>query len=284
MLETAGIHHISAMVNDAQRTVTFYTGILGVRLVKKTVNYARPDGYHLYFGNDAGEPGSIITFFPSANQLRGRIGTGQVGGISFQIPEGASTFWEKRLARFQIAFTTSLRFGERYIKFDDPDGLPIELVEQREGPRDLMGFGPLDPEVAITGLAGATLLSRQPEQTAAMLEGVLGLKKFGQERDVLRFQGGAEAGNRIDIDLTAEVRGLMGAGTIHHLAWRRAMKLRLMTGGRSLTTEAIIRRRFMTGLILKHFIFMRVVASYLKSPLTLLVLLSMSIGISLVKG
>lgn len=98
--------------------------------------------------------------------------------------------------------------------------MPIELVEQREGSRDPPGFGTLDSEVAITGLAGATLLSRQPEKTAAMLEGVLGLKKLGQERDFLRFQTTAAAGNSIDIELNAEVRGLMGAGTIHHLAWR----------------------------------------------------------------
>ncbi len=123
MQKTTGIHHISAMVNDAQRNIDFYAGILGLRLVKKTINFDRPEGYHLYFGNGTGEPGTVITFFPWANQLKVRIGTGQVGATSYIIPIGSSQFWEKRLQMFGFEVTSSYRFGERYIQFNDPDGL-----------------------------------------------------------------------------------------------------------------------------------------------------------------
>ena len=123
MQKTAGIHHITAMVNDAQRNIDFYAGVLGLRLIKKTINFDRPEVYHLYFGNETGNPGTVITFFPWAKQLKGRIGTGQVGVTSYLIPKGTTSFWENRLGKFNIEFSTSIRFGEKYIQFNDPDGL-----------------------------------------------------------------------------------------------------------------------------------------------------------------
>ena len=106
MQKTAGIHHITAIVNDAQRTIDFYAGVLGLRLVKKTINFDRPEVYHLYFGNETGEPGTVITFFPWAKQLKGRIGTGQVGVTSYMIPNGSIKFWENRLKKFRVEFTS----------------------------------------------------------------------------------------------------------------------------------------------------------------------------------
>ena len=220
MQKTAGIHHITAFVNDAQRTIDFYAGVLGLRLVKKTINFDRPEVYHLYFGNESGEPGTVITFFPWDKQLKGRIGTGQVGVTSYIIPNGSIVFWENRLKTFGVEFTSSVRFGETYLKFQDPDGLEVELVQRSVGPINHWNFGNIGSEVAIKGFVGATLISAKPHKTAEVLENVLGLECVGEEEGFLRFQSEAQLGNTIDIKLTPSVRGLMGAGTVHHIAWR----------------------------------------------------------------
>ncbi|MGM0878672.1 MAG: ring-cleaving dioxygenase [Bacillota bacterium] len=220
MLKTPGIHHITAMVNDAQRNIDFYAGVLGLRLVKKTINFDRPEVYHLYFGNETGEPGTVMTFFPWAKQLKGRIGRGQVGVISFIIPVGFIHFWELRLQKFSIEFSSSERFGERYLKFTDPDGLQLELIERNEGPINNWTFGGIQAENAIKGFGGAVLISAQPDKTAEVLENILGLKCIGDEEGFLRFRSEGNLGNIIDIKLTPSVRGLMGAGTVHHIAWR----------------------------------------------------------------
>ncbi len=220
MQKSVGIHHISAMVNDAQRNVNFYTKVLGLRLVKKTVNFDRPEVYHLYFGNETGEPGTVITFFPWAKQLKGRIGTGQVGATSYMIPNGTITYWENRLKHFNVEFRSSSRFREKYLQFQDPDGLELELVESDKGPINHWRIGDISPCHAIRGFSGATLNSTQPHRTADVLENVLGFECVGQEDGFLRFQSAALVGNTMDIRLTPSVRGLMGAGTVHHIAWR----------------------------------------------------------------
>jgi glyoxalase family protein len=220
MQKTSGIHHITAMVNDAQRNIDFYAGVLGLRLVKKTINFDRPEVYHLYFANESGTPGTVITFFPWANQLKGRIGIGQVGVTSYVIPFGSLPFWRDRLKRFGVRYIQSDRYGETYLQFQDPDGLEIELVERNDGPINTWSFGGVTPDVAVKGFGGATLISAQPHKTADVLEEILGLKTIGQEESFLRFKSEAEIGNTIDIKLTPSVRGLMGAGTVHHIAWR----------------------------------------------------------------
>ncbi|MEG9295005.1 ring-cleaving dioxygenase [Mangrovibacillus sp. Mu-81] len=219
-MKTAGIHHITAMVNDAQRNINFYAGVLGLRLVKKTINFDRPEVYHLYFGNESGDPGTVITFFPWQKQLKGRIGTGQVGTTSYAIPENSIDFWENRLEKSNVAFEKSTRFGERYLCFDDPDGLHLELVERKEGHKNNWTFHKISSEVAIKGFAGTVLYSSKPNRTAHVLENILGLDFLGQEDGYLRFKAEEDLGNTIDIKLTPSVRGLMGAGTVHHMAWR----------------------------------------------------------------
>ncbi|MBT2680475.1 ring-cleaving dioxygenase [Bacillus sp. ISL-35] len=218
MQKTTGIHHITAMVNDAQRNIDFYAGVLGLRLVKKTINFDRPEVYHLYFGNEAGDPGTVITFFPWENQMKGRIGTGQVGVTSYVIPAGSMPFWKDRLKRFGVRFIQNVRYGETYLQFQDPDGLEIELVERHDGAMNPWSYGGVSSDVAIKGFGGATLISAQPHKTAEVLEDILGLEPVGQEESFLRFK--SEVGNTIDIKLTPSVRGLMGAGTVHHIAWR----------------------------------------------------------------
>jgi glyoxalase family protein len=193
---------------------------LGLRLVKQTVNFDDPGTYHLYFGDEGGNPGTIITFFPWANAYPGKIGGGQVGVTSYVVPIGALGFWEQRLAKFNIPFTKIERFGEQYLQFEDPHGLHLEIVERKEGKSNTWTFGGITKDVAIKGFGGATLLSTQPEKTAELLEQVMGLAKVGKEGDIIRYQSTADIGNIIDLQSTAIERGQMGVGTVHHIAWR----------------------------------------------------------------
>ncbi|MEH7342940.1 ring-cleaving dioxygenase [Bacillus sp. JJ1532] len=218
--KTMGIHHITAIVGHPQENIDFYAGVLGLRLVKQTVNFDDPGTYHLYFGDEGGKPGTIITFFPWANAYQGRVGDGQVGVTSYVVPKGAMSFWEERLEKFNISFTKSERFGEQYLEFDDPHGLRLEIVEREEGEVNTWTFGGVTPEVAIKGFGGAILLSAQPDKTAELLEKVMGLELIGKEGDFIRFRSLADIGNIIDVKATPTGRGQMGVGTVHHIAWR----------------------------------------------------------------
>lgn len=215
-----GIHHITAIVGNPQENVDFYAGVLGLRLVKQTVNFDDPGTYHLYFGNEGGKPGTIITFFPWAGAHQGVIGDGQVGITTYVIPTGAMQFWEKRLEKFNVSYSKSERFGEQYLEFDDPHGLHLEMVEREEGEMNHWSFGEVTSEVAIKGFGGAVLFSRQPEKTAVLLEEVMGLEKVGTEGDYVRFKSSSDIGNIIDLKLTTIGNGQMGVGTVHHIAWR----------------------------------------------------------------
>jgi glyoxalase family protein len=218
--KTMGIHHITAIVGHPQENVDFYAGILGLRLVKQTVNFDDPGTYHLYFGNEGGKPGTIITFFPWAGARQGIIGDGQVGVTSYVVPKGAMEFWEQRLEKFNVSFTKMERFGENYLDFDDPHGLHLEIVEREEGEVNTWSFGGVTPDVAIKGFGGATLLSAQPKKTGELLEKVMGLELIGKEGDFARYRSLADIGNIIDLKLTPIGRGQMGVGTVHHIAWR----------------------------------------------------------------
>ncbi|WP_394139401.1 ring-cleaving dioxygenase [Cytobacillus oceanisediminis] len=218
--KTMGIHHITAIVGHPQENVDFYAGVLGLRLVKQTVNFDDPGTYHLYFGNEGGKPGTIITFFPWAGAYQGVIGDGQVGVTSYVVPSGAMKFWEERLEKFNVPYTKMERFREQYLEFDDPHGLHLEIVEREKGEANTWTFGEITPEVAIKGFGGATLLSAQPAKTAELLEGIMGLEVVGQEGDFIRYLSSADIGNIIDLKLTSIGRGQMGVGTVHHIAWR----------------------------------------------------------------
>jgi glyoxalase family protein len=218
--QTMGIHHITAIVGHPQENVDFYAGVLGLRLVKQTVNFDDPGTYHLYFGNEGGKPGTIITFFPWANAYQGKIGDGQVGVTSYVVPKGAMVFWEKRLAKFNVSFSKMERFGEQSLVFDDPHGLHLELVEREDGENNTWTFGEVTPEVAIKGFGGATLFSTRPDKTGELLEEVMGLEFVGKEGDFARYRSTADIGNIIDLKLTSNGRGQMGVGTVHHIAWR----------------------------------------------------------------
>ncbi|TVY11417.1 ring-cleaving dioxygenase [Paenibacillus cremeus] len=218
--QTAGIHHITAFVQSPQGTVDFYSGILGLRLVKKTINFDAPEVYHLYFGNESGGPGTIITFFPWTNSRRGCIAGGQVGITTYAVPVGSLGFWEERLNKFSVVFEKTERFGETYLQFSDRDGLQLEIVERAGGAPSQWAFGGVPIEHAIKGFGGAVLYSTAPDKTAHLIEHVMGLQKIGQEDAYARFRSYGDIGNVIDINVTPMAYGAGGAGTVHHIAWR----------------------------------------------------------------
>ncbi|MCA0756253.1 ring-cleaving dioxygenase [Paenibacillus sp. N4] len=218
--QTAGIHHITAFVRNPQQTADFYAGVLGLRLVKKTINFDAPEVYHLYFGDEYGSPGTIITFFPWANSRKGRIGAGQVGVTTYVVPEDAYDFWKERLAKLNVAAEETERFGERYLQFADPDGLKAEIVARAEGPASTWSFGGVPADKAIKGFGGAILYSGAPEKTANLLVNVMGLVKIGEEGGYARFRATSDIGNVIDVNVDAMEPGHGGAGTVHHIAWR----------------------------------------------------------------
>ena len=215
-----GIHHITAIVADPQENVDFYASVLGLRLVKKTVNFDDPETYHLYFGDETAKPGTIITFFPWGNAYKGKIGDGQVGVTSYVVPVGALPFWEKRLEKFNISFSKTTRFEEQVVTFDDPHGLHLEIVERQQGEANTWEMGDITSEVAIKGFGGATLYTTNAEKTIELLETVMGFERVGEETDLMRLRATGELGNVIDVKLTPMGIGQMGVGTVHHIAWR----------------------------------------------------------------
>lgn len=218
-----GIHHITAIVGHPQENVDFYAGVLGLRLVKTTVNFDDPETYHFYFGNENGKPGTLITFFPWANARKGAIGDGQVGITTYVIPEGARPFWEERLRKFNIDVTVVERFGETYLQFQDPHGLQLELVERAEGENSQWEFGGITSDVAIKGFGGAVLFTGNPDSTGKLLTDVFGFEQVGLEGDYIRYRSTADIGNLIDIKQTPYGRlGRMGVGVVHHIALRAA--------------------------------------------------------------
>ena len=219
-MQTTGIHHITAFARDPQANVDFYAGVLGLRLVKKTINFDAPEVYHLYFGNEAGSPGTIITFFPWPHSRKGTAGGGQVGITSYAVPVGSLPYWEQRLAGFGIETAKVSRFGEPYLQFSDNEGLRLELVERAEGAESQWSFGGIPADRAIKGFGGAVLFSVHPQRTMDALEQLLGLEKVAEDMAYARFRAKGDIGNVIDVPVAAMSRGSDGAGTVHHIAWR----------------------------------------------------------------
>ena len=212
----SGIHHVTAIAGDAQGNYDFYTAVLGLRLVKRTVNFDDPGTYHFYFGDAQGNPGSILTFFPWAGIPRGRRGAGEVSATSFCIPRGASAAWLERLAAAKVmARHEGERFGAPVIAFEDPDGLPLELIEGDAA----SGAGAAQ---AIAEFHSATLHVRSRERTEALLTGTMKLELVGEESGRRRFRGATEGiATLVDTIESADARPAgLGAGSVHHIAWR----------------------------------------------------------------
>ncbi len=222
---TAGIHHVTAIASDPQRNVDFYGGVLGLRLVKRTVNFDDPTTYHFYFGDDEGSPGSILTFFPWPGAKRGRQGAGQVAVTSFAIVPGAVGFWIERFIKHRVDFQQPVtRYdGERVIGFKDDDGLMIELVAHASAEMRQPGNEGLIPaEHSIRGVYSVTLWQDACELSGKLLTETLGFRLIREQANVFRYAAG-DGGPGTIVDLRC-VPGLweggMGAGTVHHVAFR----------------------------------------------------------------
>lgn len=224
----AGIHHVTAMAGDPQANADFYTGVLGLRLVKKTVNYDDPGTYHLYYGDELGRPGTLLTFFPWPHARRGKLGAGQAAVTSFSVPEGSFDYWGERLRRSGAAHDQPRRRGEdeELLRLLDPDGLELELVAHAGSALGSpWAGGPVAVEHAIRGFFAVTVVEWNADRTAEMLTGTLGFRLEGQAGSRFRFAVGAPAGGAARLDLLAQPeaeRGHISAGTVHHVAWRVA--------------------------------------------------------------
>ena len=219
-----GLHHITAIAGNARRNLDFYTRVLGLRLVKKTVNFDDPGTYHFYYGDEKGSPGSILTFFPWEGIQKGRTGTGMATEIGFSVPANSLDFWKQRLEEFNVkSLPLTERFGEQVLPFEDPDGLVLNLVVAKEkDDRKAWTTGFVNEETAIKGFHSAVLTLRKMEATGRVLTNLLGYRFEAQEDNHYRFRTDAvQTANIIDIyEEPGRPTGVNAGGTNHHIAFR----------------------------------------------------------------
>ncbi|MBX5478321.1 MAG: ring-cleaving dioxygenase [Pyrinomonas methylaliphatogenes] len=223
-----GIHHVTAIANNAQRNLDFYTGVLGLRLVKLTVNFDDPTSYHLYYGDENGSPGTLLTFFVWPDVPRGRRGTGQAITVSFAVPESSTGYWIERFTAHNVEFTRPMRrFDDQVIPFRDPDGLMLELVARPVSDLSARAqksawTAPVPFAHAIRGLDGVTLCVESLTQTESLLVETMNFNPVRREEGIVRYEIGLKGfGTTIDVRCAPEIgRGLVAAGSIHHVAWR----------------------------------------------------------------
>jgi glyoxalase family protein len=242
-MRSAGIHHITAIAGNPQRNLDFYTQALGLRLVKRTVNFDDPGSYHFYFGDNIGSPGTIMTFFPWPGARRGARGSGQVTTVSFAVPQNSMAFWKERLrANHVIAEEIEGRFGSNALRFLDPDGLQLELVASANEESS--------SERAIRGFAAPTLEIRNAEKTKKLLTEILAFEFVAEENNRRRFRGGgSNASAEIDLVSSQAGFGQIAAGTVHHIAFRAAddgeqLKVREQLVARGLNVTPVIDRQY----------------------------------------
>lgn len=239
-----GIHHVTAITSDPQRNIDFYTGILGLRFVKLTVNQDDPTSYHLYYGDELGRPGTILTFFHWPNIPKGHRGTSQVIATAFLVPESSIDHWTDRLKKNQIEFHgPSTRFDdEQVLSLHDPDGLELEIVAHRSADyrsSNIWKEGPIPKEHAVRGFYSVTLSEEGYERTASVLTNELGFVPTRQDGSRFRYEiptakssssakidtkeeGGVQGGAKI-VDLLClpyTRQGVIGIGSVHHVAYR----------------------------------------------------------------
>ena len=219
-----GLHHITAIAGPAQENLDFYAGILGMRLVKRSVNQDDPGTYHLFYADAEGHPGADLTFFPWAELAPPRLGHGLAVEVGLEVPAGSLGYWGSRLEKYGVRVgAVETRFGDTALPLVDTHGLKLALVESAAGrPRPFTPWdgGPVPAERQVRGLYGAQLWEREAAQTTSFLVNVLGFERLASENGWTRYGFGDVAGV-VDIRETPEGRrGAWGVGSVHHLAWR----------------------------------------------------------------
>jgi glyoxalase family protein len=218
-----GLHHITAIADNAKRNLDFYTQVLGVRLVKKTVNFDDPGTYHFYFGNEEGTPGTILTFFPWEGIGKGTNGSGLATHIGYSVPKGSLEFWKNRLAQFNVTVEEGEIFGEKLISFNDPDGLQLQFIESSTpDDRKVWTTDDIKDENALKGFHNITLTLKKADPTIKVLTDIFGYALQKHEGERYRFATDAiETANLVDIIENDKIlAGRNAAGTNHHVAFR----------------------------------------------------------------
>ncbi len=219
-----GIHHVTVIAGEAQENLDFYVKVMGMRLVKKSVNQDAPDTYHLFYADGVGTPGTDLTFFPWPSMPPARLGIGLTVEVPFAVPRGALDYWQKRFLQSKVAFgNIETRFGEKVLPFKDPHGLQLALVET-EDERQFVPWNEsaVPPEHQLLGMHAVRLWERDLKPTETLLTQVMGFELLGGEDGWQRYgvEGGA-SGKIIEIkELSQERRGQWGTGGVHHVAWR----------------------------------------------------------------
>ncbi|MGM9321618.1 VOC family protein [Deinococcus aquaticus] len=221
-----GLHHLTVMASDPQRNVDFYTQVLGQRLVKVTVNFDDPGTYHLYYGDQTGQPGTIMTHFPWPGAQRGVRGNGEVVALAYSVPAASHTYWQERLAQHGLSPTASTRFGQPVLTFEDPDGTWIELAFDDGVPVQPWPASPVPADHELRGFHSVTAWVRDTDAVRQLLVGQLGFTEVGTEADPqgprTRFRGSGDGmGLFVDVvERPGQPRGTFGAGSVHHVALR----------------------------------------------------------------
>jgi glyoxalase family protein len=226
MRHVRGLHHITAIAGPAQENLDFYAGVLGMRLVKKSVNQDDPTTYHLFYADAEGHPGTDLTFFPWAQMAPSRHGYGLSTEVALAVPPGSLTFWSARLHHYGAKiFSPELRFGQNVLPLADPHGLRVALVESDDSlgrPFTSWEHSPVPVEHQIRGLESARMAERDLTPTTAFLSDAMGFRHLGSENGWERYgMGEGKSGQYVDLRAMPEAsRGAWGTGSIHHLAWR----------------------------------------------------------------
>ena len=255
-----GIHHVTALASDAQRNIDFYTGILGLRQVKKTVNFDAREIYHFYYGDESGQPGSIFTFFPYSGLIKGRHGKGFLNTTTFSVPYSSLDYWMSRLKRFQIPFKTPQeRFSKEVaIYLEDLDGTGLELIFNEGDLRPGFTHGNIPLVHSIKGFYSVEIWAEGYERTASILLEPLGHKLISESGNRFRFAATEAPGNFIDIlCIPDSQRGLSGSGAVHHIAFSTPDKntqeeIRKKISLRMLNPTEIRDRRYFTSIYFKE--------------------------------
>ena len=219
----SGLHHVTAFSGPVARNLDFYRSVLGLRLVKKTVNFDDPGTYHLYYGDESGRPGTILTFFPVEHAAPGRVGLGETQETAFRVPRSSMGWWTHRLLSKGVTHEALVQvFGEPVLGFRDPDGMMLALVGVDDaGEAPAWSGGDVPAEHAIRGLHGVTLLLGEAGPTAAVLTDVFGFRQAGREGSASRYCGDAPLGAAVTLRAVGQfLPGRTGAGSVHHIAFR----------------------------------------------------------------